>query len=140
MAIENILMPQLGESVTEGTIEKWLVKPGDTVNKYDSLAEVNTDKVTAEIPSSFTGTIKEIIAQEGETLDVGAIVCTIETEGERTDRRSRSVPAKEEPANEMPAAGSQKPSSPIKQKEQERHAILLQFLAFRKKTTLTFAC
>ena len=55
MAIENILMPQLGESVTEGTIEKWLVKPGDTVNKYDSLAEVNTDKVTAEVPSSFTG-------------------------------------------------------------------------------------
>ena len=57
-------MPKLGESVTEGTIEKWLVKPGDTVNKYDSLAEVNTDKVTAEIPSSFEGTIKEIIVQE----------------------------------------------------------------------------
>ena len=54
LAIENILMPQLGESVTEGTIEKWLVKPGDTVNKYDSLAEVNTDKVTAEVPSSFS--------------------------------------------------------------------------------------
>ena len=51
MAIENILMPQLGESVTEGTIEKWLVKPGDTVNKYDPLAEVNTDKVTCR--SSF---------------------------------------------------------------------------------------
>ena len=82
MAIENIIMPQLGESVTEGTIEKWLVKPGDTVNKYDPLAEVNTDKVTAEIPSSFTGTIKELIAQEGETLAVGEIICTIETEGE----------------------------------------------------------
>ena len=62
LAIENILMPQLGESVTEGTIEKWLVKPGDHVKKYDSLAEVNTDKVTAEVPSSFTGTIKELIA------------------------------------------------------------------------------
>ena len=68
MAIENITMPQLGESVTEGTIEKWLVKPGDTVNKYDPLAEVNTDKVNAEVPSSFTGVIKELIAEEGETL------------------------------------------------------------------------
>ncbi len=90
MAIENILMPQLGESVTEGTIEKWLVKPGDTVNKYDPLAEVNTDKVTAEVPSSFTGVIKELIAQEGETLAVGALVCTIETEGGGTAEGSRS--------------------------------------------------
>jgi 2-oxoisovalerate dehydrogenase E2 component (dihydrolipoyl transacylase) len=81
LAIEEIKMPQLGESVTEGTIEKWLVQPGDKVNKYDSLAEVNTDKVTAEVPSSFTGVIKELIAKEGETLEVGAVVCTIETEG-----------------------------------------------------------
>lgn len=114
MAIENILMPQLGESVTEGTIEKWLVKPGDTVNKYDSLAEVNTDKVTAEVPSSFTGVIKELIAQEGETLAVGALVCTIEVEGAGTAEVAvEAVPAKEEPANEMPAAGSQKPASSL---------------------------
>ncbi|NYF24642.1 2-oxoisovalerate dehydrogenase E2 component (dihydrolipoyl transacylase) [Sporosarcina sp. JAI121] len=114
MAIENILMPQLGESVTEGTIEKWLVKPGDTVNKYDSLAEVNTDKVTAEVPSSFTGVIKELIAQEGETLAVGALVCTIEVEGGGTAEAAvEAVPAKEEPANEMPAVGSQKTASSL---------------------------
>lgn len=82
MPIENILMPQLGESVTEGTIERWLVAPGDQINKYDPLAEVITDKVNAEIPSSFSGTIKELIAKEGETLPVGAIVCTIEVEGD----------------------------------------------------------
>ncbi|WP_342472325.1 dihydrolipoamide acetyltransferase family protein [Metasolibacillus sp. FSL H7-0170] len=82
MAIQNIIMPQLGESVTEGTIERWLVKPGDKVNKYDPLAEVNTDKVNAEIPSSFAGIVGELIANEGETLPVGAIVCTIEVEGE----------------------------------------------------------
>lgn len=79
MPIENILMPQLGESVTEGIIERWLVQPGEYVNKYDPLAEVITDKVNAEIPSSFAGIIKELIAQEGTTLPVGAIVCTIET-------------------------------------------------------------
>ncbi|EEO3342751.1 2-oxo acid dehydrogenase subunit E2 [Listeria monocytogenes] len=80
MAVEKITMPKLGESVTEGTISSWLVKPGDTVEKYDAIAEVLTDKVTAEIPSSFSGTIKEILAEEDETLEVGEVICTIETE------------------------------------------------------------
>jgi 2-oxoisovalerate dehydrogenase E2 component (dihydrolipoyl transacylase) len=81
VAIEQIKMPQLGESVTEGTISKWLVSVGDKVNKYDPLTEVMTDKVNAEVPSSFTGTIKELIAEEGETLAVGEVICTIEVEG-----------------------------------------------------------
>lgn len=89
--IQNITMPQLGESVTEGTIERWLVKVGDKVNKYDPLAEVNTDKVQAEIPSSFTGVVKELLAEEGETLPVGAVVCTIEIEGKE------ELPAAPEP-------------------------------------------
>lgn len=115
MAIENIEMPKLGESVTEGTIEKWLVKVGDTVNKYDPLAEVNTDKVTAEIPSSFSGKITEIIVNEGETVEVGVIVCKIEVEGGAASaEQAEAAPVKDEPANEMPAAGSQKPASPLK--------------------------
>ncbi|GHI01045.1 dihydrolipoamide acetyltransferase family protein [Neobacillus kokaensis] len=81
MAVEQIKMPQLGESVTEGTISKWLVNVGDKVNKYDPLAEVMTDKVNAEVPSSFAGVIKELIAAEGDTLAVGEIICTIEIEG-----------------------------------------------------------
>ncbi len=117
MAIESITMPQLGESVTEGTIEKWLVKPGDHVEKYDSLAEVNTDKVTAEVPSSFSGTIKEIIVEEGQTVAVGEIVCKIETEGGGEAEQPAAQPAKEEPANEMPAAGSQKPAAPVKKEK-----------------------
>jgi 2-oxoisovalerate dehydrogenase E2 component (dihydrolipoyl transacylase) len=122
LAIENILMPQLGESVTEGTIEKWLVKPGDTVNKYDPLAEVNTDKVNAEVPSSFSGRVKELIAQEGETLEVGSIICVIETEEAGSDASVPQIaasPAKPEPANEMPAEGSLQPTSPIKQGRSE---------------------
>ena len=82
MAVQNITMPQLGESVTEGTIEKWLVQPGDKVKKYDSLAEVATDKVNAEIPSSFEGVITELLAEEGQTLPVGAVVCSIEIAGD----------------------------------------------------------
>jgi len=74
-------MPQLGESVTEGTIEKWLVEVGDTVNKYDPIAEVNTDKVNAEVPSSYSGVIKELVAGEGDTIEVGELVCYIDVEG-----------------------------------------------------------
>ena len=80
MAIEKIIMPQLGESITEGTISKWLITVGDHVNKYDPLVEVMTDKVSAEVPSSFKGVIKTLIANEGETLAVGEVICEIETE------------------------------------------------------------
>ncbi|MEW8985575.1 MAG: dihydrolipoamide acetyltransferase family protein, partial [Bacillus sp. (in: firmicutes)] len=93
MAIEQIKMPQLGESVTEGTISKWLVSVGDTVNKYDPLAEVMTDKVNAEVPSSFSGKIVELIANEGDTLEVGAIICTIEVEGDNR-KQEESVDSK----------------------------------------------
>lgn len=80
MAIQEMKMPKLGESVTEGTITKWLVAPGDYVNKYDPIAEVLTDKVTADIPSSFAGVISEIVAKEDEKMAVGEVICTIETE------------------------------------------------------------
>lgn len=81
MGIEKITMPKLGESVTEGSIEKWLVNVGDTVEKYDLLAEVTTDKVTAEVPSSFAGKVTELIADEGETVAVGDVICLLEVEG-----------------------------------------------------------
>ncbi|WP_096201175.1 dihydrolipoamide acetyltransferase family protein [Bacillus sp. FJAT-45350] len=87
MATE-ITMPQLGESVTEGTITKWLVKPGDKVNKYDPIAEVMTDKVNAEVPSSYTGTIKELLTEEDETVEVGRVICTIEVEGGAVEEKS----------------------------------------------------
>ena len=80
MAIEKITMPQLGESVTEGTISRWLVSVGDHVNKYDPLVEVISDKVTAEVPSSFTGVIKEIVADTDQTLLVNEVICSIETD------------------------------------------------------------
>ncbi|WP_420708902.1 dihydrolipoamide acetyltransferase family protein [Bacillus sp. REN16] len=89
-------MPQLGESVTEGTISKWLVAVGDTVNKYDPLADVMTDKVNAEVPSSFAGTIKELIAEEGETLAVGEVICVIETTGGGTEQVTPQANLQEE--------------------------------------------
>ncbi|MGP4107332.1 dihydrolipoamide acetyltransferase family protein [Virgibacillus sp. L01] len=96
MASEKINMPQLGESVTEGTISSWLVGVGDKVNKYDPIAEVMTDKVNAEVPSSFTGTIKELVAQEGDTIEVGELMCYIDTEGgSSSDKGSESKSSSE---------------------------------------------
>lgn len=92
---EKITMPQLGESVTEGTISTWLIKEGDHVNKYDPIAEIMTDKVNAEVPSSFAGTIKEIVAKEGETIAVGDLMCYIETEGGGTSSDATIEPEKE---------------------------------------------
>jgi 2-oxoisovalerate dehydrogenase E2 component (dihydrolipoyl transacylase) len=102
LAVEQIKMPQLGESVTEGTISKWLVAVGDKVNKYDPLAEVMTDKVNAEIPSSFSGVIKELVANDGDTLAVGEIICTIEVEGGAAE--TTSTPA--EAVNETTSSSS----------------------------------
>ncbi|WP_018923890.1 dihydrolipoamide acetyltransferase family protein [Salsuginibacillus kocurii] len=82
---EELHMPQLGESVTEGTISKWLVSPGDQVKKYDPIAEVMTDKVNAEVPSSYAGTIKELVAKEDETVQVGELICYIEVEGKEKE-------------------------------------------------------
>jgi 2-oxoisovalerate dehydrogenase E2 component (dihydrolipoyl transacylase) len=79
---EKVIMPQLGESVTEGTVTKWLVKAGDQVKKYESICEVTTDKVTAEVPSTFSGTISEILVEEGKTVSVGAVICSIKLDGE----------------------------------------------------------
>ena len=98
MPTEQMKMPQLGESVTEGTISSWLVKPGDRVNKYDPIAEVMTDKVNAEVPSSYTGVIKELIAEEGETLPVGEVMCSIQIEGKEQESgkaRSDTAPGSE---------------------------------------------
>ena len=80
MAFE-LKMPKLGESVTEGTIGKWLKQPGDAVKKYDLLVEVQTDKVNTEIPSEVDGTLSEIKVQEGETVSVGTILAVFETAG-----------------------------------------------------------
>jgi pyruvate dehydrogenase E2 component (dihydrolipoamide acetyltransferase) len=66
----DVVMPQMGESITEGTLTKWLKKPGDTVARDEPLFEISTDKVDAEIPSPAAGTLGEIKVQEGATVTV----------------------------------------------------------------------
>src|SRR5438309_2122854 len=74
----RVVMPQLGESVHEGTISKWLVKPGDNVVEFEPMLEVDTDKVSAEVPAPVTGVLKEILAKEGQTVQAGAEIAVVE--------------------------------------------------------------
>lgn len=94
-------MPQLGESVTEGTITNWLKQPGDEIAQYEPLCEVTTDKVTAEVPATCSGILTEIVAPEGETVAVGEAICSIETQSlvpvgqsETTPEQSETFPLK----------------------------------------------
>ncbi|MGM7701901.1 dihydrolipoamide acetyltransferase family protein [Pseudalkalibacillus sp. Hm43] len=119
MATEKITMPQLGESVTEGTISKWLVQVGDEVKKYDPIAEVMTDKVNAEIPSSYTGTIKELVAGEGDTLEVGELVCYIETEGGAGAEAKEEAPVEADPVEDASAEDAPKEQAPQKEKPKQ---------------------
>jgi pyruvate/2-oxoglutarate dehydrogenase complex dihydrolipoamide acyltransferase (E2) component len=80
--VAKVTMPQLGESVAEGTIGKWLKQPGDSVEKYEPLLEVITDKVNAEVPSPFAGVLKEILVEEGATVPNNAEIAVIETADE----------------------------------------------------------
>ena len=79
---KRVVMPQLGESVHEGTISKWLVKPGDKVVEFEPMLEVDTDKVSAEVPAPVTGILKEILAKEGETVQAGAEIAVVEIGGD----------------------------------------------------------
>ncbi len=103
----TIKMPQLGESVTEGTIERWLVKEGDTVEQYDPLFEVVTDKVNAEVPAEVAGTITKIMVPDGETVQVGTPLAEIETDGAAAAPEASEAAAAEAPAGEAPITPAQ---------------------------------
>ncbi|HLR54557.1 MAG TPA: dihydrolipoamide acetyltransferase family protein [Pseudogracilibacillus sp.] len=101
MAKKEIRMPKLGESVTEGTINHWFVKVGDHVDEYDPLADVMTDKVNAEIPSSFTGTIQELIAEEGETVEVDGLIGYIDVEADEAEVSREESPAAQDESEKI---------------------------------------
>jgi 2-oxoisovalerate dehydrogenase E2 component (dihydrolipoyl transacylase) len=97
MGVAQVKMPQLGESVTEGTVDKWLKHEGDFVKRDEPLVEVVTDKVNAEIPSPFEGKLIKIAASEGETVRVGSVIAQIETAG--AGSTAAAVPVKEREAH-----------------------------------------
>ena len=96
----RVVMPQLGESVHEGTISKWLVKPGDKVVEFEPMLEVDTDKVNAEVPAPVTGILREILAKEGETVQAGAEIAVVEVggAGRSTAAHGGEAPAEGDPS------------------------------------------
>ncbi len=106
MAVD-VVMPQMGESIFEGTITKWLKKPGDKVERDEPLFEISTDKVDAEIPSPSAGVLKEIKIAEGQTVPIQTIVAVIDGAGSAA--ASAPAPAKAAPA---PAPAAAKPAAP----------------------------
>src|SRR3954449_5873855 len=80
MARVDVLMPQMGESIAEGTLSRWLKKVGDPVKRDEPMFEISTDKVDAEIPAPNAGVLAEILVQEGETVAVQTVVARLETE------------------------------------------------------------
>src|SRR5215207_2380897 len=80
MARVEVPMPQMGESIAEGTVSVWLKKVGDRVERDEPIMEISTDKVDAEIPSPVAGVLAEVVVVEGQTVEVGTVVAFIETE------------------------------------------------------------
>ncbi|HEU4635931.1 MAG TPA: biotin/lipoyl-containing protein, partial [Edaphobacter sp.] len=101
----EVLMPQMGESITEGTITKWLKKVGDSVQRDEPLFEISTDKVDAEIPSPAAGTLLEVKVQEGTAVGINTVVAVIGTSG-------AAAPAKSAPAAAPAAAAASAPAAP----------------------------
>ena len=117
----RVVMPQLGESVHEGTISKWLVKPGDKVVEFEPMLEVDTDKVNAEVPAPVTGILREILAKEGETVQAGAEIAVVEISAD--DNGKAEVTAKPEaPAAHSPAVAAPKAVSPAPKAKPEAAA------------------
>jgi len=113
MGVSQIKMPQLGESVTEGTVDKWLKHEGDFVKRDEPLVEVVTDKVNAEIPSPFEGKLLKIAVSEGETVRVGSVIAQIETGAPAAQAKEKEAPTATATATATPApAQAEAPPQP----------------------------
>jgi pyruvate dehydrogenase E2 component (dihydrolipoamide acetyltransferase) len=115
----SVTLPALGESVTEGTVSRWLKQVGDTVEADEPLLEVSTDKVDTEIPSPASGVLLEIKAQEDETVEVGAVLAVI---GEPSEADGQAASAPEAPADEAAEASTQEAAEAPAQEEAEAPA------------------
>src|SRR6201999_2683011 len=108
----DVIMPQMGESIFEGTITKWLKKPGDAVEKDEPLFEISTDKVDAEIPAPASGILTEIKSPEGETVTINTVLAII---GASDEVPVAPAPAAAAPAPAAPRETAPAPTTPAAQ-------------------------
>ena len=120
----DVIMPQMGESIVEGTITKWLKKPGDKVQRDEPLFEISTDKVDAEIPSPASGVLQEIKVAEGATVGVNTIVGSIAADGESAAAPKASAPTPAAPPKKetTPARVVQEAAPAAPASEEDEHA------------------
>ncbi len=100
----DVVMPQMGESIVEGTLTKWLKKPGERVERDEPLFEISTDKVDTEIPSPAAGVLQDLLVEEGQTVAINTVVARIADEG-----GASAAPAVEQPAAAQPPAAAAPP-------------------------------
>ena len=108
---QDVVMPQMGESIAEGTITTWLKNVGDTVERDEALFEMSTDKVDAEIPSPVEGTLLEIKVEAGATVEVGTVVAVIGAAGESVGTSAPAAAPAAAPAEAEPEAAAAAPAS-----------------------------
>ena len=141
MADTKVIMPQMGESIFEGTLTKWLKKQGDKVERDEALFEISTDKVDSEIPSPAAGILQEILVKEGQTVQINTVVAIIgdgsgkpSAKATETIAAAKASPA-EAPSSAMPAASAtvsesdRMPTSPLVRRIAKEHGIDLAVLA-----------
>src|SRR5262245_3756836 len=105
----DVVMPQMGESIAEGTIVRWIKKVGDSVERDEPLFEISTDKVDAEIPSPAAGVVSEIRAKEGETVPVNTVVAVIGA-GQPAQHEAPATPSAANPPPASPPPGTPPPA------------------------------
>src|SRR6185295_17027776 len=110
MAKIDVIMPQMGESIAEGTLSRWMKKVGDAVKRDEPIFEISTDKVDAEIPAPVAGVLAEILVTEGQTVAVQTVVATIETEAGAAVAPT-AAPAPPAAATPAPSAAPTQPSA-----------------------------
>ena len=115
----DVIMPQMGESIFEGTITKWLKKPGDKVQRDEPLFEISTDKVDAEIPAPASGVLQDIKAAEGSTVQVNTVVGTIAGDGEAAAAPAKSAPAAKKEEAPAKAQAAPAPAAPVVAQDEE---------------------
>src|SRR5215207_4967076 len=110
MAKIDVIMPQMGESIAEGTLSRWIKRVGEPVKRDEPIFEISTDKVDAEIPAPVAGVLAEILVQEGETVAVQTVVGKIETDASAAAEKPAAAPPA--PAAAAPAAPAPAPTAP----------------------------
>lgn len=116
--MSEVLMPQMGESIVEGTVTRWLKKVGDHVERDEALLEISTDKVDSEVPSPVSGTLEEILAEEGSVVEINKVIAKISEGGDSSKSEAKS----EEPKEEEPSQDSGSKKEPESEEQEEKPA------------------